>query len=52
MLADAALAALGATPPEDRYEATLELLKNRNDSIATATAKKQTKKATKKQATK
>lgn len=35
MLADAALAVLGATPPEDRYEATLELLKNRKDAIET-----------------
>ncbi|WP_293768547.1 TetR/AcrR family transcriptional regulator [uncultured Corynebacterium sp.] len=35
MLADAALAVLGATPPEDRYEATLDLLKNRKDAIET-----------------
>lgn len=40
MLADAALAVLGAEAPADRYEATLELLKNRNDSIPLAPAKK------------
>lgn len=33
MLADAALAVLGAALPEDRYETTLELLKNRKDAI-------------------
>ncbi len=37
MLADAVLAVLGATAPEDRYPTTLELLKNRNDAIPTAT---------------
>lgn len=38
MLADAALAVLGATPPADRYEATLELLKDRKDAIPVAGA--------------
>ena len=38
MLADAALAVLGATVPEDAEAMTLELLKNRNDSISAAAA--------------
>lgn len=38
MLADAALAVLGATPPKDAEATTLELLKNRNDSISSAAA--------------
>ena len=38
MLADAALAVLGATPPDDAEATTLELLKNRNDSISSAAA--------------
>ncbi|QPK79787.1 TetR/AcrR family transcriptional regulator [Corynebacterium lizhenjunii] len=38
MLADAALAVLGAQPPADRYQATLDLLKNRKDAIATVPA--------------
>ena len=38
MLADAALAVLGTTPPEDAEATTLELLKNRNDSISAAAA--------------
>jgi len=37
-LADAALAVLGATVPEDAEAMTLELLKNRNDSISAAAA--------------
>ena len=38
MLADAALAVLGATPPDAAEATTLELLKNRNDSISSAAA--------------
>ena len=38
MLADAALAVLGSTPPADAEAKTLELLKNRNDSISSAAA--------------
>ena len=38
MLADAALAVLGATVPANAEETTLELLKNRNDSISAAAA--------------
>ena len=38
MLADAALAVLGASVPENAEETTLELLKNRNDSISAAAA--------------
>ena len=38
MLADAALAVLGARVPENAEETTLELLKNRNDSISAAAA--------------
>ncbi|APT92977.1 TetR family transcriptional regulator [Corynebacterium phocae] len=33
MLADAVLAVLGAKPPEDRYQATLDLLKHRKDTF-------------------
>jgi len=38
MLADAALAVLGASVPDNAEETTLELLKNRNDSISAAAA--------------
>ena len=38
MLADAALAVLGTTPPDNAEATTLELLKNRNDSISAAAA--------------
>ncbi|MDN6236401.1 MAG: TetR/AcrR family transcriptional regulator, partial [Corynebacterium flavescens] len=38
MLADAALSVLGATIPDNAEEKTLELLKDRNDSISAAAA--------------
>jgi len=38
MLADAALAVLGASVPDNAEETTLKLLKNRNDSISAAAA--------------
>ena len=38
MLADAALAVLGASVPDNAEETTLELLKDRNDSISAAAA--------------